>query len=50
MDVDKLGLFDGEDTPNVVSAWRAYQRGKDFNNRINLDETVKSNENFFIGK
>lgn len=47
---EKLGLFDGEDLPNEDRAWKLYERGRDFNNRINLEETVKSNENFFIGK
>lgn len=50
MSEEKLGLFDGEDKPSVISAWHAYQRAKDFNNRINLEATVKSNENFYIGK
>jgi hypothetical protein len=50
MSEEKLGLFEGRDVPDVVTAWLLYQRAKDFNNRINLDETVKSNENFYIGK
>ena len=31
-------------------AWKLYQKGIDFNGRIDLDEEVKTNENFFIGK
>lgn len=50
MDSDKLGLFFGEDMPNVESAWRFYDDGMQFNNMINLEDTVKANENFFIGK
>lgn len=50
MSEEKLGLFCGEDTPDAEKAWKLYEKGKDFNDRINLDETVKSNENFFIGK
>ena len=30
--------------------WKLYQKGLDFNASINLDETVRVNENFFIGK
>ena len=47
---EKLGLFQGEDRPDVHSAWAAFSRGMDFNNQINLEETVKVNRNFFIGK
>lgn len=50
MDEEKLGLFDGEDLPDVVTAWKFYRQGLDFNNQINLEETVKSNRNFAIGK
>lgn len=50
MSEQKLGLFNGEDMPNVSTAWAFYEKGLEFNNSINLDETVKSNENFFIGK
>ncbi len=35
-------------TPERV--WKEYQRGIDFNDAIRLDDTVKANENFFIGK
>lgn len=31
-------------------AWKLYEKGVDFNASINLDETVRVNENFFIGK
>lgn len=50
MSEEKLGLFEGEDTPTVEVAWTYYRRGLDFNNQINLDETVKANRNFAIGK
>lgn len=46
----QLGLFGEKDTPDAHSAWAAYQRGTDFNTQINLEDTVKSNENFYIGK
>jgi hypothetical protein len=32
------------------SVWKEYERGVDFKERIGLFETVKNNENFFIGK
>lgn len=50
MDEEKLGLFEGEDKPDVKTAWLYYQRGIDFNNQINLEDTVRSNRNFYIGK
>ena len=50
MSEDKLGLFKGEDKPNVDCVWSFYEDGITFNNAIDLDETVKANENFFIGK
>lgn len=46
----KLGIFNGEDKPDVKTAWEFYEKGKEFNDQVNLDETVKVNENFFIGK
>ena len=30
--------------------WKDYNKGLDFNTKIRLNETVKNNENFFIGK
>lgn len=45
-----LGLFYGKDTPDVHTVRRLYQKGLDYNNQINLDNTVQSNENFYIGK
>ncbi len=46
----KLGLFNGEDKPTVEVAWDFYEKGLQFNNAINLDETVRVNENFFVGR
>ena len=46
----KLGLFNGEDRPTPQIGWEFYQRGLEFNNLINLEETVEVNENFYIGK
>lgn len=45
-----LHLFGARDTPDVQTAWRFYEKGKDFNNQINLNATVQSNENFYVGK
>lgn len=45
-----LGLFGESDTPDVVTAYYEYQKGLDFNNQINLEDTVRSNQNFVIGK
>lgn len=47
---EKLGLFNGEDKPSVEVVWSFYQRGLAFNNQINLDDTVRVNENFYVGK
>jgi len=45
-----LGLFRGLKMPTYRIAWQMYQKGAAFNQQINLDETVRVNENFFIGK
>lgn len=50
MSKEKLGLFNGEDMPSVEVAWEFYEKGLQFNSAINLDETVKANENFYVGK
>lgn len=50
MSEQKLGLFCGEDKPDVKLAWTLYEKGLQFNNSINLEETVRVNENMFIGK
>lgn len=50
MEEEKLGLFNGEDKPNIKIGWDFYQKGIDFKTAINLYETVKANENFYIGK
>lgn len=50
MSEKKLGLFKGEDKPSVQTVWDFYQEGLKFNDAINLDDTVRTNENFFVGK
>lgn len=50
MSAESLGIFNGKNKPDFTTAWSFYQKGLQFNNSINLDETVKSNENFFIGR
>lgn len=47
---EELGLFAGKDKPTVQSAWNCYENGLLFNTQINLDDTIRSNRNFFIGK
>lgn len=49
-DALKLGLFGGEDKINADIAWHIYNEGQLFNTQINLDDTVRVNENFFVGK
>ncbi len=50
MEKIKEGLFLGEDNPDIEVCWRMYQDCRSFNDGISLDETVATNENFFIGK
>ena len=50
MSENELGLFAGKDTPDVKSAWDYYEKGLQFNRAINLDDTIKANRNFFVGK
>jgi len=45
-----IGLFKGRKHPTPRIAWEMYQKGLAFNTQINLDDTVRVNENFFIGK
>lgn len=45
-----LKLFKGKDKPDHACAWELYQQGLDFNANIKLEENVRVNENFYIGK
>lgn len=45
-----LGLFKGRTKPTYRICWEMYRKGLGFNQQINLEETVRVNENFFIGK
>ena len=47
---ESLGLFKGKDKPDHIVAYSFYEKGLRYNNQINLNETVRNNENFFIGK
>ena len=52
-DTSGLDLLGAEPEENVLSPgyiWKLYKKGLDFNASINLDETVRVNENFFVGK
>ena len=45
-----LLLFGESDKPDVKIAWDLYQVGLEFNENFKLDETVKANEDFYVGK
>lgn len=47
---ERLSLWKGKKEPDHLIVWRYYQQGLDYNNQLNLDDTVKANENFYIGK
>ena len=49
-EADGLGLFDGKYEPDPETGWSMYERGVAFKNSINLFDTVRVNENFYIGK
>jgi len=50
MNEQELGLFGKSDQPDHESAWKLFEKGQEFNQSIRLEETVKVNENFYIGK
>lgn len=45
-----LKLFKGSDTPTPEVAWEFYDRGLGFNSQIRLEDNVRVNRNFAIGK
>jgi len=45
-----IGLFNGHAKPNYKTCYQMVMKAIDYNTTINLSETVKVNENFFIGK
>lgn len=47
---EEFGLFEGKSQPDVQSAWNCYEMGLMFQNQINLEDTVRSNRNFVVGK
>ena len=47
---ESLSLFGDSNKPTNEIGWQFYQKSLDFKNSINLFDTVKTNENFFIGK
>jgi len=47
---ESLELFASGKMPNFECGWQLYQKSVDFKTAINLFDTVKVNENFFIGK
>ena len=44
------GMFGGKDKPDCQSGYALYEKGMAFNNSIKLNETIRVNENFYIGK
>lgn len=48
--LDLFGLAEGSQDITPTRVWKLYEEGLGFNASINLNETVRSNENFFIGK
>lgn len=50
MSEDGLGLFAGKDKPSVEWGWKYYEESKKYNQGIDLYDTVKANENFYVGK
>lgn len=50
MAIEELGLFGEKKYPDPHIAWSFYEKALQFNNQINLDTTVKVNENMYIGK
>jgi len=47
---EELGLFEGKDKPTPLVAWKFFEKGKEFNNSINVENTVRVNENFYVGR
>ncbi|MDR0862457.1 MAG: hypothetical protein LBN30_06780 [Oscillospiraceae bacterium] len=45
-----MNNFTRATTSEITHAWEEYEKGVDFNERIGLFDTVRDNENFFIGK
>lgn len=50
MSEETKGIFAGKSSPDPKSGYGLYQKGLSFNTSINLNETVRVNENFYIGK
>ena len=47
---DGLELFGKKKDPDNEIGWQLYQKSVDFKNSLNLYDTVKVNQNFFIGR
>ena len=50
MSENGLGLFAGKDKPTKEWGWDHYNKAVSYNSGIRLQDTVKANENFFVGK
>lgn len=45
-----LSLFGSKSKPDYHIGWEMYERGLQFHNQIDLENTVRVNENFYVGK
>jgi len=50
MSGNELGLFAGKDKPTKEWGWSAYTESVTYNTGLQVQETVRANENFYIGK
>lgn len=49
-EIEGLELFGTSKVPDHVKGWQLYQKSVDFKTGLNLYDTVKVNQNFFIGR
>ncbi len=47
---EQAGVETAREAVDADKIWREYERGREYNERVGLYETVKNNENFYIGK
>jgi len=50
MMTEGLSLFGSKSKPDYHIGWEMYERGLQFHNQIDLENTVRVNENFYVGK
>lgn len=49
-DKELFSIFGERSGPEPETVWKMYDKARAFNDAISLDDTVRTNENFFIGK